>query len=488
MIEEKKSNKHLLNTFFFGDSDWKNEATYNSNFIKYYYDWLGYYWKLLEPRYWLILWRKWTWKSLLGWYFHANLNKNENFSQVISYWDFRYDFLNSLSNWDIKPNQYIPIWKFLLLLHLWKEILKDLSLEGDKDFIKLKKFIEENFNLNLDQNRVLEIISTKKLKWEMFGFWWEWGKEEKWAVGSFMDYADKLKEIVVWLIERSKNNFYITIDELDDRFRRNDENKDILISLIKATQSINILLYNTDWKSKIIVLLRTDIFSFLKDTDLQKIRDDNWIDIKWESKIDTNSQLLKMLVYKIQKSQPEFEWINYIDIFTMLFPQSIRNRDVYIPPEKFLLERTFFRPRDVIAYLKRIVDQYPNTTFVWWKAFVDAEKEYSKYLLGEIENELIGHCSEDFITNWFKLLKQFNKPKFTIHELRAYLNSNHNRFPDIELEKFLEIFFDFWILWNSWNGVNWFVWYSSTIRDDRAEVDMNKEFVLHLWLRRAILN
>lgn len=479
-----------ISDYFFGDSDGKNEATYNTDFIKYYYDGFWYYKKLLEPKRWLILWRKWTGKSLLWWYFHKNLDPKTNFSRVVSYRDFRFDTLGRLSSWDIKPNQYIWIWKFLLLIELWKEIINDLSLEGNTIHANLKNFITRNFNLGLNQNRILEVIQNKELTWTLPVISGGWSREEKLTSWSYLDYIDNLQAIILELVQESKNNFYIILDELDDRFRRNDENKDILISLIKAIQSINWLLYNMDGKSKIITLLRTDIFTFLRDTDIQKFKDDHGVELNWESKIDVDSQLLQMLVYKIGKSDSEYSSMKYIDAFNKLFPQSIQNsKGEYIHPAKFLLERTFFRPRDVISYLKKIVDKYPNTKFIWWKAFIDAEKEYSKYLLWEVENELIWHYSDDYITDAFRLLKQFNKPKFTLHELRAYLNNNINRFPNInQIESFLETFYNFWILWNSWNGINNFVWYSTVNRDDRAEVDFKKDFIIHLWLRKALLN
>jgi hypothetical protein len=483
MDDTKIDPEYPLKEFFFWDSDGKNEANYNDDFVKYYYPWLGYQDALSNPKSWLVLWRKWTWKSLLAWYFHKTLDKEKNFSSIISYKDFQYHLLSQLENWDINPNQYISIWKFLLYLYLWKEILSDMSLQWLPEYSKLDNFISTNFTLNLDQNRILHSTINKNIKWEVLFTGWGISTSEAKTFWNYLNYLDQLEDIIWYLLRQSNNNFYLILDELDDRFRRNDENKDKIISLIKAVNHINTKLYTESKKpSKIITLLRTDIFTCLKDTDLNKVKVDNWITINWESKINIHSSLFKMLIHKIKQSKDIYIDEEHTKIFHMLFPHTIN----YIPPEKYLLERTFFRPRDVIAFINIIVNMYPYTKYIWFKAFKDAENEYSKYLLSEIENELIWHYTEGFIESVFRLIKQFWKNKFTYKEISTYFNTNKSRFKTHTIDEALEMLFEFWIIGNFWK-----FWekhfHSSVIRDDRAIIDFEKDFVLHLWLRRSLL-
>lgn len=476
-------NPYKISDFFFWENDGEKEATYHKDFVKYFYTWKWYQAKLEELKYWLVLWRKWTGKSILWWYFHKKLKENSNkFSKVISYRDFKYNLLLDLEDNDIKPNQYISIWKFILFIYLGKLLLENESLKTSDYYIELESFISSNFSLDINQNKILEIAINKSVKWELCWFWWKWIHDVKYEKWSYLNYLDKLEENILWLIKNSSADYNLILDDLDDRFRRNIDNKDALISLIKTVNYINLSLAKQWLNSKIITLLRTDIFSYLNDPDLNKIRSDNWIIINWWNTVNKHSELFKMLIHKVRESKNDFKKHSYTDLYNMLFPQWIWN----ISPEKFFLERTFFRPRDIIAYIKVIVDKYNDTKYIWYKAFQDWEREYSNYLLSEIENELIWHFDDIYIKEGFTLLKQFKKNKFSFIDINKYFLDNKSRFPNIDVEKILNIFFEFGILWNSWkNGDKNF--YSTIIRDERAEIDFDKDFVLHLWLRKAIL-
>lgn len=491
--------------FFFWENDGQKEASYNKDFIKYYYTWLGYHDMLLQPKYWLILWRKWTWKSLLWEYFNS---KNLN-SEIISYRDFRYNELYKLEDWDVKPNQYSSIWKFILFLYLWKKILEDTSLNKNKEYKDLEEFIKRNFDFELDQNKILKLAIEKKIEWNiglesswlLSTMWLKWkaswwgeytDSKELWS-WDYLQYLNSLEKVIFKLISCSDKDFYIILDDLDDRFRRNDENKDAIISLIKTINSINIKIHKLWKKTKFIALLRTDIFYFLWDTDLNKIKVDNSIIINWQSNISKDSQLLHMLTHKLRVSQPEFKNLSHKEIFDLIFNENIiifnnyTKREVIIEPYKFILERTFFRPRDIVSFINIIAKKFPNNKHISKDNLYLAERDYSEYLVQEIRDELSGHYDPILIQESFSLLKQFKKNQFKYSEIKDFLKNNENRFKEINnIDVILKIHFDFWILWNSWKN-QWRPLYTSVIRDEWAEIDFNKDFVLNLWLRKAIL-
>ncbi|PAD71138.1 hypothetical protein CHH67_25790, partial [Paenibacillus campinasensis] len=93
------------------------------------------------------------------------------------------------------------------------------------------------------------------------------------------------------LISESDNKYTLIYDELDDRFRNEEVYKHSIISLLKAADKINLELYDTSPNSKIIILLRTDIFALLNDPDLNKIKRCNGVTIDWGRKNNKDSPL-----------------------------------------------------------------------------------------------------------------------------------------------------------------------------------------------------
>ena len=84
-----------------------------------------------------------------------------------------------------------------------------------------------------------------------------------------------------------------------------------------------------------------------------------------------------MVILKAKKSNVFLNALSDIEVFKKLFPHQIN----YIKPERFMLERSFFRPRDIITILNLIIEKYPNSQYFGWKSFIDVKKEYSEYLL-----------------------------------------------------------------------------------------------------------
>ncbi|HHG0241919.1 TPA: hypothetical protein ACPTRG_005276, partial [Escherichia coli] len=103
----------------------------------------------------------------------------------------------------------------------------------------------------------------------------------------------------------------------------------------------------------------------------------NTIKIDWGDKVSVSSPLMKMIVFKAKISSTLISALRDEEIFRSLFPQSIDRT----PAERFMLERSFFRPRDIITMLNLIIERYPNSTYFGWKSFKDVKKEYSEYLL-----------------------------------------------------------------------------------------------------------
>jgi hypothetical protein len=298
-----------------------------------------------------------------------------------------------------------------------------------------------------------------------------------------LNYLESLREVVYELLSSTQSKYLIFYDELDDRFNADRNYKDCIVSLIKAADKVNTALLERQKDAKVVVLLRTDIFSILNDPDLNKIRIVSSLLIDWGNSTHGDSPIFTLVLSKIRKSIPELQELEYAELFPIFFPQDIKG----IPPARYLLERTFFRPRDVITYLNLIIEKYPNSQYFGWKGFQELKKAYSEYFFDEVRNELSGHLSDAEIDEATLLLKQFNLFKFDYAQIKDFYENNKKLYHNIDLDSTLKILFKFNIIGNRWyNQFQRRDYYSWSYRDNKAEIDYNKGFVVHLGLREEL--
>ncbi|OGX79771.1 hypothetical protein A6395_05050, partial [Exiguobacterium sp. SH31] len=407
------------------------------------------------------------------------------FCTLSSYKEFNFHELIHLKTNSIKPNEYIAIWEWIVLLEIAQQCVADQTMDNiHKD--KLSDFLDKNFNgLKLDMNKVIELTKKKGIDagvLSLIRLNANNSSDTKSVSGTYVEYIEDLKENIILALKESENRYTVIFDELDDKFRNDDIYKSNITSLIKITDKLNDIFFSEDIKVKVILLLRTDIFYILNDPDLNKIEQDGALKLEWGNTIRSNSPLFGMILNKIQKSVPEFENESHDSLFLKLFPQNINNRK----PNEFILGRTYFRPRDLVTYLNLIIEAYPDTAYFGYKGFLEMEKSYSSYLYKEIRNELCGHISDQKIDDSFLLLKQFKKNEFTYTEIKRYFDSKNESFKSIELEETLRYFFDFGVLgnkqYNTHKEKNFFSWaYRENIK-----IDFDKTFVVHLGLRKEL--
>lgn len=284
--------------------------------------------------------------------------------------------------------------------------------------------------------------------------------------------------------------YTLILDELDDKFKNDKNYKNIIISAIKIVDKLNMNFSKNKLKIKVIILLRSDIFSILNDSNLNKIKQDNSIEIEWgtSSRIRKYEPLMKMITNRIKNSIPELAKVAHNDIYDMFFKEKIQvGYNNGLSPEIFLLQRSFFRPRDIITYLKFIKEKYPNGHHFRNDYIIDLEIKYSEYFLDELRNELKGHLKDREIEEGFSLLRQFHKKHFSYEEIKQYYQKNKERYASLNLDLILKTFFKFGAIGNSWyvKGKDKYKYCYSYI-DKRAEIDFSKDFTLHMGLNKVL--
>lgn len=477
-----------LKDIYLGEPDGKKEATYKPNFDDFFLNYNSIYEKAIDQKTYLIIGAKGSGKTFL-----AELIKkkecaiSKHFCEIISYKRLKYQEFIHFSNGDISPNQYTSIWEWSILIEIAKQLVKYANKERSftEDCIRLKEFLEANtFELDIGADKILEITKGKHIQGKALlgvlkgeGGYSEDLRAEK---GNYIQYITALRERVLRTIECSWSQFTLIIDELDDHFRAVDICKHSIISLIKVVDELNLEMLRLGTANKIIVLLRSDIFGVLGDSDLNKIRQGNSLTISWGNKNDASSPLFDLIFQKVKASVPLLQKTSRDQMFDLLFMRDDGHNRTNL---RWLLSRTLLRPRDLINYLRILQNSNMERDSFEYSEFNRLERDYSICFLDECKDGLVGHFSQEEIDLFFRLLKKIGKPEFTYEELESIRRKNPRFEPLGDLEDILEQMFDFDIIGNRNIKTRHFDWH---YRDNLAYFKADENIVIHAGLRKAL--
>lgn len=432
-----------------GYNDGLRELEHNPNVEDYFYNHERLVEKILAPDKWLVLGRKGTGKSLLGGYLVETHRKQNGLAQLCSYKNFKVADLIPLKTSDIAPNQYIQIWRWLMLVELAKLIRDNEQLKGHDDHDRLKTFFAINFGEQaIDTQKIMEVTRTNKLTGSITqsGFGISGAKEEaaKQATAPYTDYVDDLERVVANLIQASHVPYLVVIDELDHRFRKTEIYHDAIIGLIYAADELNRLFRKPRHNAKIVLMLRTDIANWLNDVDLNKIKVDAQVEIAWDSVDDARSPLFDLVLKKAQASTAEwFSGLTRDEAIMRLFPPLDRSR-----VDRYPLSLTLLRPRDIVTLLNIARDLRPDADAFARPLLRRAEAKYSQYFLDEMKNELKGHIDDGTIGMAFQLLAGIGTRNFAFEDVDAYCRERFDDTSCANLKPLFALLFEFSVVGN----------------------------------------
>jgi hypothetical protein len=222
---------------------------------------------------------------------------------------------------------------------------------------------------------------------------------------TFLNYLDN-----ILANEIKTDNIIILLDQLDENWLESEigEYSKILINLINSAQTIN----NSNKYNKrlrIIIFLRTDIYETLRFNDKNKIFQDSAVEIRWD-----DSTLEDMVMERIKQYAPSNIELDYSLKSGCIFERKTVRHGA--PPFRYILRRTFYRPRDVIVYLNKIRDVYRDSKSGLYtsKNLYEAEKEFSNSIYNELIDEWINQKPE--IDNYLVSLQSIGVQTFTSYD------------------------------------------------------------------------
>ena len=282
-----------------------------------------------------------------------------------------------------------------------------LDLLGGKLF-RLSKFKAPSFSqdgASLGEVNFSEVAEDKSLKAQL---------------------AQNLENITAELEAKLKagmgeQRVFLIFDSLDEAWDQTslDECKRIITGLIHAADH-----YTTTFKGSIrpIVFLREDIFGELDLNDKNKLREDCGSILSWNYESLEKMLLTRINFFAKKANQPERMSVN-----ALFDRKEMRNRS---SPRNYIFQRTFSRPRDVVAYVKKIIEsrkaakaageEVNDADELSADAIYDAEPAYSEYLVNEIKDEWKTQTPdiEQFLTAFENISTTLFSPEAFEAELR----------------------------------------------------------------------
>lgn len=482
----------LAKTIDWGDID----GLYDPNINSYFID-IEYKHSLLNTNKCFVVGRKGTGKSALYHWLETNQNDYNIMVENLSFNDFPFEKLLYLSDNDFsKPNQYQSIWKNIIYTEIARLIISDQTNISDESWLELAAYIKYVFGKNVvDLHKEVTRLSTKTST--CIGYDNSYISSSNGLETDLYDNFHNITKINerLWLVINSyvKRNptkqYIIQFDQLDDNYTtyiNRGEYLQCLISLFKSIYQINQSFKKDRIPIKIIAYIRSDIYNQFNSHDPESSRWEQYVlKLNWAiiNKTDWhNCNLLKMLNARIVNSHPELKDITkspFHSIFNkyeidLKYMKCKSPEDIF----KYIIHRTLQRPRDVLQFCIKIQEEILKTNRLDFTTIKNAEKEYSLWLLSELENEITPMIGD--IKALYEMLRLFGRTPYTLDKFRKTYASYASKFPNIKsADELLEILYGFGVIINVRLENKKIVEQFSTIRNDRSVFNRDLNIITH---------
>ena len=277
----------------------------------------------------------------------------------------------------------------------WKNYILDEIIYSAMPYID---FFDDNLKQRLVAEGVIEDSSWKRFANAIFKVFK--GGKLKSSLGEIeFDFSslstlslsdkEKIKESLSTLI--NNNDFFVVIDNLDEPWKNNENMNSWLRGLVFAIRQLKREYNNL----KIVAFLRTDIYEVIsKGSDLFDSKSEVTT-IEWD---DNNYYSLQQLVAARIAHYFKLEYPNtYQEInecWNLIFPPSTHysGRNKFFP--KYIIDRTFQRPRELLQFCRFLLEASKTTTLpIEQNAIYHAEIKYSSWKLIDLNGEYSKTCS-----------------------------------------------------------------------------------------------
>ena len=262
----------------------------------------------------------------------------------------------------------------------------------------------------------------------------EWADEKKKSV-PFSYIAKQIVELFSKQIP-TYNNIYIFIDELELSLKKSKTYKrDITLirDLIFAIEYLRDISRSKKYNVFLIAAVRSEVYKNIisKGMEINKTVLDFGVTISWEKKGGDIRQhpLLKMLEKRIHFSEKNLDIPETKDIWKSYFVSTIGESK--LPIENYILDQTWYKPRDIIRLFSIIQKQYGDKDFFDGEIFETVRKPYSEESWIEFEEELTAKYSDTEVEGIKKSLTGITLP-FKVSDFQSSIEGKADFYEEVE--------------------------------------------------------
>lgn len=359
----------------------------------------------------IIVGRKGSGKSAIFTLMRDELEKNGNMVIPMTPDQYSWQILKEYKEQGIIASQaHINAWKMTFLMSIiWK--LRTNSLI--KSNSKLMGYYNDYCEMSMDDANWLHTMvqkATEKLssiQTPMGGFGLREKKQILVPLSITSEIVSTLKS--EWPTNRKIN---IIIDRLDDSWDASEESVNLIIGLLKAANQLNTEFSN---KAVITIFLRSDIYDNLFFDDQDKLR-------QYEETLSWSNDELKDIISERVRVSLDLSETNNTVIWNNLFSQyAYRSKAT---AEKYIIDRTFKRPRDIISFVRLALEVAVKNKHTVIETIDTREAEEDKYSTSKYKDLII----------------EYNKQFSLIKDLLDFFSGSLHKSSKDELKKKLADF------------------------------------------------
>lgn len=446
----------------------------------------------------IVLGRKGSGKSAIGEYLYSLAESDANlFANFIRTSEINIERIIQVGEEKGERITQEVLYKWIILTQLLKLFLQNQKISTIKEMVHIKKFIERNRGfVDIRNNEIKEIIREKgfSIDLEYFKRFYTAKcnkkisiKEEK---ADFYKLIPYLEEIVIKILLEDKDNSYILIfDDLDIGYNfKVESSKEALIDLLRVTKYYNNEIFGRNGiKSKILILLRNDIAKHLRfNADTAKLFASYAVELNWfeevyrlnEDKLKLKQFINKRIMLNFEKNNMEYikgkPWESFVDESEFEAWRSNSKSSF-----KYVIDHTFFRPRDLILFFKDL-NKYKFPIPLSKESINILIGNYANEMFLEIQNELSAMYSALETNKIINALRNFlDKRPFTYQELLYALEEQ-------KIEGTLDDIIDELFYYSLIGNINDNGEVSFKFREnggDTCLINRNENFILHNMLK-----
>lgn len=485
----------IIRQIDFGSIDGLNDKHLSSYFLD------NNYWnKIINGKIYYVIGRKGTGKSAIyTWLFEQQVRQGVLIANL-SFNNFPFEKLLNLRDDDFsRPNQYQSIWRNIILSEFAAQIIKDATSSIDEEYNEIKSYVDYRFGSDLTDLHKKVTSSTDKtdsgLKWKMLSFSKSAALSVEYGDGfeNITAINNKLEKLICDYLKRNqKRRYIIQFDQLDDNYSRFINNQDYfqcIISLFKTIYSLNQHFDYQNLLVKSIAYLRSDIFYEINNSDPESSRwDDYKYVLSWaiiNQRDWFNPPIKKLINKRILVSYPIIKDKNPFDILFNEENLDIMVKDRRIKPFKYMIHRTFHRPRDLVQFCKYVQKEVKESNRFDFRTILNGEKEYSSWLLGEISNEISAQLK--YTKTLYAFLRTLGEKPFTKKQFITKFNQGRNQ--NIKKIKsaqaLMRYLYSLGVIYNI-NMTNSKRELYSIIRNERTQLDDSLKMIIHSGLIKGL--